>query len=207
MARACSARRDIPRHINGGRRAAKFGLPCGSTGPGEGTRRGIRGDASFDLLRTTIPVVLSDPSPLDTMRSRSLVLRIELENLGRTQRRGRQCGARQVLRPDTNRVIQRNPVRRTARSRGIVSHGRIPMSELRYPFATRAPAPPWRYCLSRYGAAPAVPHPRSPQVETHPIGWRLGSERGVEEASACGHIEGLIGPAESCMQAAIVVRR
>ena len=36
---------------------------------------------------------------------------------------------------------------------------------------------------------------------------RLGSERGVEEASACGHIEGLIGPAESCMQAGIVVRR
>ena len=36
---------------------------------------------------------------------------------------------------------------------------------------------------------------------------RLGSERGVEEASACGHIERLIGPAESCMQAGIVVRR
>jgi hypothetical protein len=39
------------------------------------------------------------------------------------------------------------------------------------------------------------------------LGERLGSERGVEEASACGHIEGLIGPAESCMQAGIVVRR
>ncbi len=47
---------------------------------------------------------------------------------------------------------------------------------------------------------------------TRGVSWemsrmRLGSERGVEEASACGHIEGLIGPAESCMQAGIVVRR
>ena len=47
---------------------------------------------------------------------------------------------------------------------------------------------------------------------TRGVSWemsrmRLGSERGVEEASACGHIERLIGPAESCMQAGIVVRR